>query len=117
MQRVAASEQERINTPAVWLGHKKCRPAKTNLRRRGWSLEEITEGSYVCFQAEETSEYFDNAGYLLLSELLLRYMRFLHAQNKAQIGLFLWLRALLAKHCKPEIQQFTHLKNLFTLRW
>ena len=63
MQRVAASEQERINTPAVWLGHKKCRPAKTNLRRRGWSLEEITEGSYVCFQAEETSEYFDNAGF------------------------------------------------------
>ena len=63
MQRIAASEQERINTPAVWLGHKSCRPAKTKESRQGWSVEDITEGSYVCFQADEDSEYYDKAGF------------------------------------------------------
>ena len=62
MQRIAATEQERIKTPVVWLGHKKCRPAKTTESRQGWSVEDMTEGSYICFQAEESSEYFENAG-------------------------------------------------------
>ena len=35
MQRIAATEQERIKTPVVWLGHKKCRPAKTTESRQG----------------------------------------------------------------------------------
>lgn len=63
MQRIAATEQERIKTPVVWLGHKKCRPAKTTESRQGWSVEDMTEGSYICFQAEESSEYFENAGF------------------------------------------------------
>ena len=45
MQRIAATEQERIKTPFVWLGHKKCRPAKTTESRQGWSVEDMTEGS------------------------------------------------------------------------
>ena len=48
-------------------------------------------------------------GNFLVSELLLRYMRSLQAQNQAQIGLFCGY-----EHCGPKLQQFTHLKNLFT---
>ena len=62
LQRISATEQERIETPDVWLGHKRCRPPK-NKENASWSVEEITAGSYVCFQADEGSEYFQNAGF------------------------------------------------------
>ena len=62
MQRIDATEQERIKTPDVWLGHKRCRPAKTR-ENTSWSVEEITAGSYVCFQPDESSEYFEKAGF------------------------------------------------------
>lgn len=62
-QHAAATEEERINNPVVWFGHKQCRPAKTKGHRQGWSLEDVTEGSYVCFQGDESSEYFHNAGF------------------------------------------------------
>lgn len=51
LQRHNASEEARQTSNAVWLGHKSRRPAKTQENRQGWSLEDITEGSYVCFQA------------------------------------------------------------------
>ena len=41
-------------------------PARKNhgkSARQGWSVEDMTEGSYICFQAEESSEYFENAGF------------------------------------------------------
>ena len=60
---MSATEQERIKTPHVWPGHKRCRPAKTKVDRQGWSVEEITEGSYICFQAEDSSEYFAKPGF------------------------------------------------------
>ena len=71
LQRVSASEEDRMNSTALWFGHKSCRPPKTKENRRGWSLEDLTEGSYVCFQAEESSEYFDTAGFEVGKVLLL----------------------------------------------
>ena len=32
-------------------------------RADSWSVEDITEGCYVCFQADEDSEYYDKAGF------------------------------------------------------
>ena len=52
-----------MKNPAVWFGHKRCRPAKTNSRRQGWSLEDVTLGSYVCFEADESSDYFHVPGF------------------------------------------------------
>ena len=63
LQRHNASEEARQTSNAVWLGHKSRRPAKTQENRQGWSLEDITEGSYVCFQAGETSDYFVIPGF------------------------------------------------------
>ncbi|KAL3133947.1 hypothetical protein ABBQ32_008394 [Trebouxia sp. C0010 RCD-2024] len=47
-----------MNSTALWFGNKACRPATTKQKRRGWSLEDVTVGSYVCFEADETSEYW-----------------------------------------------------------
>ncbi|KAL3142118.1 hypothetical protein ABBQ32_004736 [Trebouxia sp. C0010 RCD-2024] len=58
LERLAASEEERMNSTALWFGHKACRPATTKQKRRGWSLEDVTVGSYVCFEADKTSEYW-----------------------------------------------------------
>lgn len=63
LERVTASEEDRLAKPAVWCGHKGQRPKTVNDNRRGWSLEDISNGTYVCFISPEGSEYFERPGY------------------------------------------------------
>ena len=63
LHRANASEEERMKNPAVWFGHKRCRPAKTKGHRQGWSLEDVVVGSFVCFEADESSEYSRTPGF------------------------------------------------------
>ena len=64
LERAAASKEDRAKTTALWFGRKACRPAKTTENRRGWSLEDVSVGTYVCFEADPTSEYLQ-AGFEL----------------------------------------------------
>ena len=78
LARMSASEEERLERPNVWCGWKGQRPAGVKLAkacnllllllllndtREGWTLEDIKEGSYICFQPAPESEYFKQPGF------------------------------------------------------
>lgn len=59
---MAATEETRLIHPGVWFGHRGHKLAGINDFRQAWSIEDITENSFVCVTPGENSEYKDTAG-------------------------------------------------------
>ena len=63
LNRAVTPESERLMHPGIWLGHKGRRPAGINDFRSRWDIDEAKQGTYVCLQPGEGSQYLAKPGF------------------------------------------------------
>ena len=70
IDRVHATEAERVQQGGVWLGHKSRRPPR-NRKSNTWSIEDATVGSFVCVEGDIQAEFSINAKFQVAKVLAL----------------------------------------------